>query len=119
MPTRPIRILKIEQSQARFVLHKENYFGSYLKAAFVQNQSTDKKKSRKSKTQSEPKALENLYNGKLPIKPAKLQDLLHLKQFLTNAASQEFYESLVPDPGMNQDDENDIKFIDDLPIDAE
>ncbi|GFV49314.1 uncharacterized protein TNCV_685611 [Trichonephila clavipes] len=31
MQTRPIRVLKIDQKEPRFVIHKPNYFGSYLK----------------------------------------------------------------------------------------
>lgn len=77
MPTRPIRILKVDQKEARFVLYKANYFGSYLKSVFVRNQGTENKKSRKSNKQSDPKVLRELYNGKLHIKHAKLKDRLH------------------------------------------
>lgn len=38
-----------------------------------------------------------LYNDPLPIKKAKLNDLLHLKQFLTNLDAQQFYVSLTAD----------------------
>lgn len=35
IPTRPIKVLKIDKNEPRFMLHKSNYFGSYLKAVLV------------------------------------------------------------------------------------
>ena len=114
MQTRPIRVLKIDRKEPRFVNYKPNYYGSYFKAAFVVNKVKNKKKSR---TPNQQNALEELYNGKLPIKPAKLKDLLHLTQFLTNPDSKAFYDSLVPAPQLNDEEEDDIEYADDPPID--
>ena len=124
MPTQPVRILKIDKKEPRFILHKANYFGSYLKAVFVKNQDKEGEESKKTRTKtnrpkkkSETKELKKLYNGKLPLKPAKLKDLLHLKQFLTNPNSQAFYEALIPDHELHEGDDNDIEYADDPPID--
>lgn len=63
-----------------------------------------------------PAELKKLYNGPLPIKSAKLKDLLYLTPFLVNPDAQTFYKTLVPE-NMEKDDENDIEFADDHLID--
>lgn len=108
IPTRPIRIFKINQNESRYLLHKQNYFGSYLKAVFVGKQAASKKNE---------KELKELYNSKLPIKPAKMKDLLHLTQFLTNPGSKSFYGSLAPAIEVDEGDKDDTEYLDDPPID--
>jgi hypothetical protein len=105
-PTRPIRVLKIDQKEPRLILHKTNYFGNHLKSVLVGNQCKGNK-SRRSHSD-----LKKLYDGKLPIKAAKMKDLLHLKQFLTNPNAQMFYNALLIESG-----EEDEEFADDPPID--
>lgn len=118
MPTRPVRILKIDKEHTRLIFHKANYFGGYLNAV-VKNRNEDGEESKQTsrhKKKSEPKELKKLYEEKLPLKPAKLKDLLHLKQFLTNPDAQAFYEALIPDQ-MHEGDGSDIEYVDDPPID--
>lgn len=64
------------------------YHGSYLKAVIIRP--TNKKNQRNKNTTLRP-----LYNGSLPIKKAKLNDLQHLKPFLINPDTQTFYASLI------------------------
>ncbi|KAG8283032.1 hypothetical protein J6590_023562 [Homalodisca vitripennis] len=103
--TRPIRVFKINQKEPSFVLHKANYFGSYLKAVFVGNLGTNKNNSRRIMNQNDVK---EFYNGKLPIKPPKLKDLLHLKHI---------YDSLAPALEVDEGGEDAVEYADDPPID--
>lgn len=109
MHTRPIRMLKVDKNEQMFFLHKSNYFGSYHKVVVIP------KKEKKKKKSAVPAELKRLYIGSLPVKPAKLKDLLHLTQFLVNPDAQAFYEALVPENV--QEDENDVEFADDPPLD--
>lgn len=112
LPIRPIRVLKVDKNEPRFISHKENYFGSYFKAVIVPPQ---KQKSKQKKSLGST-ALKNLYNGQVPIKAAKVKDLLHLTQFLTSPDAKSFYDALVADSQTKEDD-SDIEFADDPPID--
>lgn len=93
MQTRPIRIIKIEKTQPRFVLHKPNFFGSYQTAVIVPSQKP-KRQLRAAPRRANPIPLKKIYNGPLPIKAAKLKDLLHLAQFLVNLEAKNFYRNL-------------------------
>lgn len=59
--------------------------------------------------------LRPLYDGPIPIKKAKLNDLLHLKQFLTNSDAQQFYAALKSDE--TDRDDVDVEYADNIPID--
>ncbi|CAH1115300.1 unnamed protein product [Psylliodes chrysocephalus] len=107
---RPNRVLKVDKNETRFISHKENYFGSYFKAVPPQKQKRKQKKSLGST------ALKNLHNGQVPIKEAKVKDLLHLTQFLISPDAKSFYDALVADSQTKEDD-SDIEFADDPPID--
>lgn len=116
MPTRPIRIIKIEKAQPRFVLHKSHFFGNYNTAVVVLSR---KPKKRQSRVQCvHPTTLKKLYDGPLRIKATKLKDLLHLVQFLVNPDAKDFYQSLKSD-NIPSDNESDVEFGDDPPIDED
>lgn len=115
MPTRSIRVMTIDKKEPRFISHKSNYFGKYLKAVVVPSQS---QQSRRKKKRMDATALKKLYEGPLPIKAAKLKDLLHLTQFLAIPDARSFYQTLVSANELTED-ESDIEFADDPPIDED
>jgi hypothetical protein len=103
IPTRPMRRILFTKNEA-FILYKTSFSGYYEKFEI-----TPKRK---------PKVilpLKKLYDKPLPVKNAKLKDLLHLAQFLTKETSQNFYKTLKSD----EDGENDIEYCDDVLIDEE
>jgi hypothetical protein len=73
--TRPIRVLLIEESKPRFINYKSTYHRPYLSAVITR---ANNKRNRKNKINKNT-TLVPLYDGPLPIKKAKLNDLLHLK----------------------------------------
>lgn len=113
MPSRPIRVLKVDKNEPRFISHKMNYFGNYLKAVIVPLQKQKKGQRKKSLGSI---ALKNIYDGPVPIKAAKVEDLLHLTKFLTSPEAKSFYEALVSD-SETKEDVSDIEFADDPLID--
>lgn len=117
-PTRPIRMLKISGKE-RLVFHKQAYFGMYTSSALQKKKKTlQSKNSQKKKYSATPvKPLQNLYNGKLPIKAAKYRDLLHLSQFLESSEAKIFYQNLISDNVHNE--ESDEEYADDPPMDEE
>lgn len=112
MPTRPIRIIRIDKKEPMFISYKLNYFGQYIKA--VVKPPNNKKQKKRCETDC-PQELNKLYNGPLMIKQSKLKDLLHLSQFLTKPQSQLFYKNLISDP--QTADDNDVEYLDDPPLD--
>lgn len=111
IPTRPIRVLLIEESKPRFINHKFTYHGPYLSAVITR---ATNKRNRKNKINKNT-TLRPLYDGTLPIKKAKLNDLLYLKQFLTNSNAQQFYAALKSDE--TDRDDVDVEYADNIPID--
>ncbi|KAL4122930.1 hypothetical protein QTP88_015171 [Uroleucon formosanum] len=92
IPTRSIRVLLIEET--------------------VITRPTNKRNRKKNKNTT----LRPLYDGPLPLKKAKLIDLLHLKQFLTNPDARKFYAALKSD---ETDRDGGVKYADNIPIDKD
>jgi len=103
-------VLLIEKSKSRFINHKFTYHEPYLSAVITHatNKRNWKNKINKNTT------LRPLYDGPLPIKKAKLNNLLHLKQFLTNSDAQQFYAAKSDETDR---DDVDVEYVDNIPID--
>ena len=96
--SRPIREMKFEENQPRFLLYKCAWGGNFL--------TTDvftKRKSRK----NEKSALQSSYSELLPISEAKFKDLQVLKQFCS-PENRAFYEQL---PSTIHADDNDTDYF--------
>ncbi|KAG8186220.1 hypothetical protein JTE90_008747 [Oedothorax gibbosus] len=98
------------------VYYKNTYYGPYISYPLLNAMLPTKK--RKQKSSKKGVELKRLYDGKLPIKTAKLKDLLHLPQYLEKKKKRGVFTKAWDLADLKDDDE-DSDFIDDPPMDCE
>lgn len=118
IPTRPIRVLKMDTSNPNIFYSKVSYFGSFRLTNIVKGKAIRKGKKEATNTMNPP-PLRNLYPTRLPVKAAKLKDLLHLSQFLGKDESRVYYDSLKHFGVKEDHGDDDDEYIDNIPIDEE
>lgn len=108
-PTRPVRMLKVENENPSKIFHKGTFTGIYQQSPLFA-----KSTSRKIKTNTAV-MLTKLYPDQIPIKKAKWDDLQALTSFLVRPEAKDFYRRLTY---INQPEESEDEYVDDPPIDA-